>query len=204
MKLGIGKSTALLVVDIQNDFMPWGTVPVAEGDKVVPVLNEYIREFINTGASIFYSRDWHPKNHISFKQQGGPWPPHCVQNTKGAEFDPDLIIAKGAKIISKATNPNKESYSDFGGTKLASILRKLGVKTVLVGGLATDYCVRYTVLDALKAGFKTYVLTDACRAVEVKSGDSKKALDEMLTKGAEKLELSQLAIVPKIVSKRKP
>ncbi len=201
MKLGLDKGMALIVVDVQNDFIPGGALPVPKGNKVVAVLNEYIREFITNGAPIFYTRDWHPRNHISFKERGGIWPPHCIENTKGARFHPNLIVPERARIISKATGPDEEAYSGFQGTELASELRKLRVRRVLVGGLATDYCVKNTALDALKAGFKTYVLTDACRGVEVNPGDSKRAIQEMLAKGAEKLDLTQLVSAPKIVSK---
>ncbi len=200
MKLGLDKGTALIVVDVQNDFIPGGALPVSDGHKVVPILNQYIREFLGHGAPIFYSRDWHPKNHISFRKRGGPWPPHCVQNTKGAQFHPDLLVAKGAPIISKATDPDIENYSDFQGTQLASTLCKMGVRKVLVGGLATDYCVKHTVLDALKAGFTAYVLTDACRGVEVNRGDSKKALEEMVANGAVKLSLTEMAPAPKLIT----
>src|SRR5262245_15732315 len=132
---------ALLVVDVQNDFCPGGSLAVSKGDEVVPVLNRWIEDAGAAGVPIFASRDWHPPNHISFKARGGPWPPHCIQNTFGAAFHPDLRLPPGAELISKADSPDVDSYSAFGGTDLAERLHEAGVKRVWIGGLTQDYCV---------------------------------------------------------------
>ncbi len=166
---------ALIVVDMQRDFMPGGALPVPEGDKIIPKVNEYIRKFKEKGALIVATRDWHPPNHISFKEQGGPWPRHCVQGTEGAEFVVEL--PEDAVIISKATEPDKEAYSGFEGTNLAEILREKGVKRVYVCGVATEYCVKATALDAVKHGFEVYLLSDAVK--EINPEDERKALEEL-------------------------
>src|SRR5215471_2821532 len=140
--MGLQPGDALLIVDVQNDFCPGGALPVPEGNAVVPVLNQWIAEAEARRAPVFASRDWHPKNHISFKQRGGPWPPHCVQGTPGAAFHPDLKLPQNVEIISKAENPDKDSYSAFGGTDLAARLKREGVHRVWIGGLTQDYCVR--------------------------------------------------------------
>ncbi len=184
----IDKHTALVVVDIQNDFCPGGALPVAEGDKVVPILNKYIEKFRNAGAPIIFTRDWHPPDHSSFKAQGGPWPPHCVQNSEGARFHPNLLIPREGEIVSKA-DKRDEAYSFFKGTDLATKLRGRGIKRLLVGGLATDYCVKETVLDGLKYGFEVFHLDDASRGVNVNPDDSERALQEMVAKGAKQIAL---------------
>jgi nicotinamidase-related amidase len=183
----------LVIVDVQRDFCLGGDLPVPDGDKIVPVLNKYIKKFSEAGDLIIATRDWHPPNHLSFKEYGGTWPPHCVQGTKGAQFHPDLKIPKGTKIISKATAPDKEAYSGFDETTVAEELKTKGIKRVFVGGLATDYCVKSTVLDALKLGFETILLEDAIRGVDAKPGDSKRAIAEMIEKGAKKIALPDLA-----------
>jgi nicotinamidase/pyrazinamidase len=174
---------ALIVVDMQRDFMPGGALPVPEGDRIIPRCNEYIRKFMERGALIVATRDWHPPNHISFKDRGGPWPPHCVQGTEGAEFVVELPA--DAIFISKATEPDKEAYSGFEGTDLAEILRKNGVKRVYVCGVATEYCVRATALDALKNGFETYLLADAVKGI--RREDEERALREMERAGVKVL-----------------
>jgi len=187
-----GKEDALIIVDVQVDFCPGGALPVPEGDKIVPVLNEYIRRFDKAGALIVATRDWHPPNHISFKTYGGLWPPHCIRGTEGAKFHPSLRLPERTKIVSKATDPSKEAYSGFEGTNLDEYLKKAGVKRVFVGGLATEYCVKNTVLDALKYGFKVFLLEDAVKGIDVKLGDVEGAMKEMLEKGAEKIRLSNI------------
>jgi len=181
----LSNNDALLITDIQNDFLPGGALPVSDGDQVIPILNEYARHFIRTGAHVLASRDWHPPNHMSFKAQGGSWPPHCVQNTEGAMFHKDLRLPEDTRVISKATNPQKEAYSAFDGTELANELRMLGVKRFFVGGLATDYCVLNTVLDSLKLGFKTIILMDAVRGINVRPRDVDRAVAAMVKAGAE-------------------
>ncbi len=181
--MGLKAGDALLIVDVQNDFCPGGALAVPEGDAVVPVLNLWIDEAEKSRVPVFASRDWHPPNHVSFKERGGPWPPHCVQDTKGATFHPDLKLPRNAQIISKAADPDADSYSAFGGTNLADRLRRAHVKNVWIGGLAQDYCVRATALDAIREGFNVHVIADATRAVNVQPGDGERALDEILQAG---------------------
>lgn len=175
---------ALIIVDLQNDFCPGGSLAVPDGDRIVPVVNELIERFSGAGLPIFATRDWHPEGHISFKAQGGLWPPHCVQNTTGVEFHPELRLPDSATIISKADTRERDAYSGFDGTNLEALLKEAEVDQVVVCGLATDYCVKATVLDGLKAGFKVIVVEDAIRGVDVEPGDSRKALAEMKEAGA--------------------
>ncbi len=179
-----GKKKALIVVDVQNDFCPGGALAVGEGDKVVAPLNKLIEEFLKRGEPVFKSRDWHPAKTKHFADYGGTWPVHCVQGTKGAEFHPDLLDDIHIRTISKGLG-DEDSYSAFDGTDLALQLRRLGVEEVWVGGLATDYCVKNTVLDALKEGFQVKALEDAMRAVDVNPGDGERAIREMREAGAE-------------------
>jgi len=186
----VDKRSALIVVHVQKDFCPGGALPVPEGDKVVPVLNDYIALFTRAGAAIYATRDWHPSNHISFRSRGGPWPPHCVQRTDGAEFHPDLKLPEGTPVISGARDPDKEAYSGFEGTNLERLLKNRGINRLFIGGLATDYCVKHTVLDGLKAGFEVVLLEDASRGINVKPKDSEEAVKEMTEGGARKARIS--------------
>jgi nicotinamidase/pyrazinamidase len=174
---------ALIVVDVQNDFCPGGSLAVAGGDEVVAPLNRLIQEFLENGEPVFKSRDWHPPRTKHFRAYGGTWPIHCVQNTPGAEFHPNLIDDIHIRVVSKGLG-DEDTYSAFDGTDLALQLERLGVKEVWIGGLATDYCVKNTVLDALKAGFQVKALRDAMRAVELNPGDGEKAIAEMEAAGA--------------------
>lgn len=181
--------TALLIVDVQNDFCPGGSLPVADGDRVVPVLNERIRAFGRAGRPVFFSRDWHPPRTTHFQAQGGPWPAHCVQGTSGAAFRADLEVPKDAIIVSKGMGPDENGYSAFvgrdeGGRGLADLLRDRGIRTILVGGLATDYCVLNSVLEAVEHDFEVEVIADGVRGVEVKPGDTAAAIERMKTAGA--------------------
>ena len=184
MEVTVGRNDALLVVDVQRDFLPGGRLGVPDGDVVVPVLNRYIAAARAKGVPIYASRDWHPQNHCSFTPQGGPWPPHCVAGTPGAAFAEGLQLPSDAVIIDKATREDADAYSAFSGTTLAEQLRRRGVKRLLVGGLATDYCVLNTVRDALREGFGVILLEDAVRAVNVKPGDGERAQREMENGGA--------------------
>jgi nicotinamidase/pyrazinamidase len=177
------KKRALIVVDVQNDFCPGGALAVANGDQVVAPLNGLMEEFLSLDEPVFKSRDWHPAQTKHFAAQGGTWPVHCVQETRGAEFHPELLDDTRISIISKGTN-DEDTYSAFDGTDLAARLREQGVEEVWVGGLATDYCVKNTVLDALREGFKVKVLANAMRPVELKPGDGERAIEEMRQKGA--------------------
>jgi nicotinamidase-related amidase len=179
----VGETDALVIVDVQKDFLPGGALPAPEGDQVIPVLNEYIRLF-KRKARVYATRDWHPLNHVSFRARGGPWPPHCIRETDGAQFHPDLQLPSSATIISKAMDPDRESYSGFDNTALAEDLRKSGVSRIFVGGLATDYCVKNTVLDGLAMGFEVVLLTDACQGINVQPQDSQDAVKAMTLRGA--------------------
>jgi len=191
LRVPIDKHTLLVVVDIQKDFCPGGAVPVRGGDTIIPILNKYVQQFAEAGAPIIFTRDWHPVDHNSFKSQGGTWPPHCIQNSDGARFHPALLIPPGAEIVSKADKKD-EAYSFFKGTDLAEDLRQRGIKRLLVGGLATDYCVKETVLDGLRLGFEVYHLDDASQGVNVKPGDSELALREMAAEGAKRIKFDEL------------
>lgn len=181
--------TALLVVDVQNDFCPGGSLPVPDGDKVVPVLNAYIERFRREGRPIILSRDWHPARTTHFKEFGGPWPVHCVQGTRGADFHPALIVPPEAIIVSKGMGADEDGYSAFvgrdqQGRRLAELLRELGVRKLLVGGLATDYCVLNSVLEARQEGFDVEVIRSGIRGVDVQPGDSDRAIERMQQSGA--------------------
>jgi nicotinamidase/pyrazinamidase len=180
----VNRTDALIVADVQNDFCTGGALPVPECDQVIPILNDYIKIFEKSNAKIFATRDWHPQNHISFKAQGGPWPPHCIQDTEGARFHPDLKLPTKTTIISKAKDPHKEAYSGFEDTELEDKLKKQNVTRVFVGGLATDYCVKNTVLDARKLGLDTVLLIDATRGINVEPDDVTKAISKMMKNGA--------------------
>src|SRR5215212_5440096 len=177
------KKRALIVVDVQNDFCPGGALAVAGGNEVVAPLNGLIEEFLSRDEPVFKSRDWHPPNTKHFEAFGGTWPVHCVQETRGAEFHPELLDDPRITVISKGTG-DEDTYSAFDGTDLAASLREQGVEEVMVGGLATDYCVKNTVLDALREGFKVKALANAMRPVELQTGDGERAIDEMREAGA--------------------
>jgi nicotinamidase/pyrazinamidase len=183
---------ALLVVDVQNDFLPGGSLGVADGDAVIPVLNSYIEHFFGSNLPIVFTRDWHPRNHCSFSAQGGPWPVHCVANTSGAEFASGLAHPAGVIVVDKAESPKKDAYSGFEQTALAQELRERGVRRVYIGGLTTDYCVLNTVRDALSNGFQVFLLEDAIRAVNIEPEDGRKAVAQMLELGAMPIELGTL------------
>ncbi|MEA3278209.1 MAG: nicotinamidase [Pseudomonadota bacterium] len=184
-RIALSAGDTLIIVDVQNDFLSGGSLAVPDGDAVIPVLNRWIDRFREAGLPLFATRDWHPANHCSFLDQGGPWPPHCVVGTEGAEFSPDLTLPPDVRVHSKAMLPEKEAYSDFEDKNFARQLRKLGAKRLFVGGLATDYCVRATVLDALKQGFEAILIEDGVRAVNVAPEDGARALAEMIGAGAQ-------------------
>jgi len=188
----LGKGDALVIVDLQRDFLRGGALPVPLGDQVVPVMNAYIRLFRERKLPVIATRDWHPPDHCSFRDQGGLWPPHCVQGTPGAEFAEYLDLPEDAIVISKATRPDEEAYSGFQGTALDERLRELGVKRLFVGGVATDYCVLSTVKDALAMGYEVCLLKDAIRAVNVQPGDGERAEKEMESLGAVSVTLEDL------------
>lgn len=175
---------ALLVVDVQNDFCQGGTLAVPYGDDVVPPLNKLIDKFLQRGEPVYLSRDWHPPTTKHFTAYGGTWPEHCVQDTRGAEFHPALRHDPRIKVISKGLG-DKDGYSAFDDTNLSEQLKNDQVGELVVGGLATDYCVKNTVLDAIKNGFHVKVVENAMRPVELQPGDGEKAIKEMRAAGAE-------------------
>jgi len=192
-----------IIVDIQNDFIPGGALAVPEGDKIIPIINLLQKHF----DLIVATQDWHPPNHGSFasnhegKKPGEIiklsgldqilWPDHCVQGTKGAEFVKDLDITRLARVFQKGTDPEIDSYSTFydnahrKSTGLGNYFKEKGIQEVYLAGLATDYCVKFSALDAVELGFKTHVIQDACRGVNLSPADSQKALEQMKNSGAE-------------------
>jgi nicotinamidase/pyrazinamidase len=183
---------ALIVVDIQRDFCPGGALAVTDGDKIIPAVNELVRAFEEAGLPVFFTRDWHPKNHMSFKDNGGPWPPHCIRNTPGATFHPSLAVPRGAEVIDKGVLQGEEGYSGFEGTDLARKLHNLQVGQIYVAGLATDYCVKNTVVDGEVKGFEAYVVSDCVKGVNMKPTDSASAFRAMLSRGARKVTSDRL------------
>lgn len=183
---------ALLIVDVQNDFLPGGALAVPHGDEVVSVLNRCIALFAAKKLPIYASRDWHPANHCSFREQGGPWPPHCIANSAGAAFATSLDLPLDTVVISKADTLGHDAYSAFGGTDLDARLKAAGIQRLFVGGLATDYCVLNTVKDARALGYAVELLADAIRAVEVQPGDGERALYEMHGTGAHAILSTEL------------
>jgi nicotinamidase/pyrazinamidase len=193
---------ALIIVDVQNDFIPGGALAVTEGDQVIPIINEIQQKF----DFIIATQDWHPADHGSFAANHAQrsvgefielngvsqilWPVHCVQGTKGAEFHPDLKTEKWKTVFKKGTNPNVDSYSGFfdnnrmGDTGLSAFLKEKGIEEIFVCGLATDYCVKFTILDAISEGFKTTLIADATRAVNIQENDGLRAINEMSASGA--------------------
>jgi nicotinamidase/pyrazinamidase len=180
-RIDLRPTDALVVVDPQNDFLPGGTLAVAEGDRIFEPLNRLMPRF----AHVFATRDWHPKNHKYFTAEGGIWPYHCLQNTPGAEFSPKLNAREIDAVVSKGVDPETDGYSGFASTDLEHRLRADGVTRVFVGGLATDYCVKATALEAKQRGFDVVVLTDAIAAVKLKPEDEAEALREMGKAGIE-------------------
>jgi len=172
---------ALLIVDVQRDFCPGGSLPIEDGDAVVPVLNAWIEKARAAGVPVFASRDWHPADHLSFAPQGGQWPVHCVQESEGATFHPGLKLPADATIVTKGNRTDRDQYSAFDATGLADDLKRRGIKRVWIGGLAEDVCVRATALDAAKEGFDTHVIAAATRPVTAAGGEA--ARTDMRTAG---------------------
>lgn len=183
---------ALVVIDVQRDFLSGGALAVPHAEEIVPGLNRYIQLFALKGLPIFATRDWHPANHCSFREQGGPWPMHCVMGSAGAEFSPELQLPPHVEIISKASDPSREAYSDFADTNFEVRLRELQIRRLFVGGLATEYCVLATVRDALAKGFGVMLLIDAIRPINVQTDDGRRAEQEMIRLGAAPLRWDEL------------
>jgi nicotinamidase/pyrazinamidase len=195
-KINLAPGDALIVVDVQKDFLPGGKLGVPDGDAVVPVMNRYLQRFRQAKLPLYATRDWHPEGHCSFESQDGPWPPHCLAGSQGAEFADGLDLQDDVRVISKATTVEKDAYSGFEGTDLADRLRKQNVSRVFIGGLATDYCVLNTVKDALEEGFQVLLLEDGIRGVDVSAGDSDKAIERMRALGAKSVRLEDLGLSP--------
>ena len=181
--------SALVIVDVQNDFCPGGSLAVAGGDEVVPVMNRYAEAFAAAGRPVIADRDYHPGRTTHFVQFGGAWPPHCVQGTPGAEYHPDLVLPSETVHVVKGMGAEEDAYSVFqgrdgDGRSFEALLAERGVRKLYVGGLATDYCVKHTVLDALKAGYEVVLLADGIRAVDVQPDDGERAIEEMRSAGA--------------------
>ncbi|MGZ5014013.1 MAG: isochorismatase family protein [Methylobacter sp.] len=191
-KVVLAIGDALVAIDVQNDFLPGGSLAVPEGDQVIPVLNGYIEQFISRHLPVIATRDWHPPNHCSFIQQGGPWPAHCVVDSKGAEFASALHLPVAVKVFSKATEADQENYSDLANPAFKEQLDEMKVRRLFIGGLATEYCVLNTVRDALSHHYQVFLLIDAIRAINVRPQDGEKAINEMIEKGAKLITLSMI------------
>lgn len=186
------RGDALLLIDVQNDFLPGGSLAVPCGDEIIPVLNRYIAAFRKESLPIYATRDWHPEDHCSFQAQGGIWPPHCVADSHGAKFAPALDLPAAALVVSKAASREADAYSGFAGTDLERRLRQSGISRLFIGGLATDYCVLSTVLDALTKDFAVMLLLDGIRAVDVKPDDGRRAIEEMTARGARPIRFEDM------------
>lgn len=180
---------ALLLVDVQEDFCPGGALPVEEGDRIVPVINQWISKFSEQGLTVFASRDWHPEHHLSFEQEGGPWPRHCIQDTPGAGFHNDLQLPKSTTVITKGVRFDQDQNSAFDQTGLEVQLRRKGIRRLIIAGLALDVCVLATAMDARKHGFDAVLIADATRPVDDNNG--RKALTRMREEGVKILESRQ-------------
>ncbi|GJL69549.1 MAG: nicotinamidase [Nitrospirales bacterium] len=186
--------SALLLVDLQNDFFPGGALAVPEADSLIPLINAYIKHFSRQGWPILATRDWHPANHSSFTEEQGPWPTHGVQGSRGAQFHSDLVLPPGMMVISKGTDPKKDSKSGFDGTSLADRLEDLNIQTLYVLGLPTEHCVKHTVLDGCQRGLRVVLLTDATKGGIPKQNDSLNPLQEMADAGAYLANSSNMGI----------
>ena len=192
------KGTALLIVDLQKDFCPGGALGIPEGDLIVPFVNSYLRLFRKYALPIFITRDWHPPVTTHFREYGGTWPVHCVQGTEGAHFHPGMELPPDAVILSKGNDPERDDYSSFSattdsGVPLHDLLKQMQIHTLYIGGLATDYCVRETTLDALGAGLSVTLLEDAVRGVDLTPGDSARAMEEIIAAGATSTTIEKLS-----------
>ncbi len=194
----MSRKPALLIVDLQNDFCPGGALGVPDGDTIIPRVNRTIELFRRRGLPILATRDWHPEVTKHFKAHGGAWPPHCIQGTTGAQFHRKLALPREAVILSKGMDPEQDSYSGFQalnaqGRDFESVIRDLGIDELFLCGLATDYCVRATALDALRRGIRVRVLADAIMGVDLRPGDSEDAIREMRAAGVPFVETRGMA-----------
>lgn len=177
----------LLVIDMQKDFCPGGALPIDGGDKVVPVVNFWMRAAQEAGIPVYVSRDWHPRHHLSFDESGGKWPPHCIQDTDGARFHPELELPHEAVIVTKGTRFDQDQNSAFDQTGLADWLHTLQIRRIFTGGLAQDVCVLATVLDGLEAGFEMHLIGKATRPVTAAGGQT--AVEKMRQAGARIMDI---------------
>jgi nicotinamidase/pyrazinamidase len=196
-KVPLEINSALVIVDMQNDFCPGGALAVAGGDGIVPVINSYMALFREKGLPIIASRDWHPRETRHFEKYGGYWPEHCVQGSFGAMFRAGLLLPPDIPVFSKGMDPETDDYSalqgrDGGGTSMTEFLKKEGVRKLYICGVATDYCVLQTALEGLQLGFHITVLVDAVRGVDLRQGDSERALEELAATGAVFTRLGEL------------
>lgn len=190
--LSVGPGDVLVVIDFQVDFLPGGSLPVPNADRLIPDLNRCVSLFESKGLPVVFTRDWHPDGHRSFIAQGGPWPTHCVVDTPGARFAEGLAIPRNLEVFSKGTTPESDSYSDFDEDGFDVMLRAAGARRLFIGGVATEYCVQATVLDALDRDFEVIVLLDAIGAIDVAPGDGVAALTRMREAGAETASVGSL------------
>jgi nicotinamidase/pyrazinamidase len=200
--ISLTPADALIIVDLQNDFLPGGSLGVPQGDEVVAPIQQLIDLYQAHGLPIYASRDWHPAGHCSFTDQGGPWPIHCIAGSHGAAFSSAIDLEQFSTVISKATTVEKDAYSAFNGTGLGEQMRARGIQRVAVCGLATDYCVLNTAKDALAEGFATLLVLDAIRAVDVHPGDGARAIAQMQDAGAQPVHVDRvglLAATPELV-----
>ncbi len=193
MTVTLDSGDALILVDVQNDFLPGGSLAVPMGNEVIPILNRYIALFHVHGLPIFATRDWHPPEHSSFLKQGGRWVPHCIAATPGAAFPTSLELPSDIHIISKATHREKDAYSGFDDTQLNTLLKSDGICRVFIGGVATEYCVLNSIKDALQYRYVTFVLEDAIRAININPHNGRHALEEMVHLGAIPIHFESLA-----------
>lgn len=191
MTVRLQRGDLLLVIDVQVDFVT-GALAVPDAQAIISVINRLIREFKHRGLPVVATRDWHPLGHVSFRERGGSWPPHCVQGFPGAEFAPGLKLGPEAHVVSKATDADHDAYSGFDHTQLDIWLRRRDVRRLFACGLATDYCVLSTVLDAVRLGYVVFVLADAIRAVNVRPNDGLEAMHAMRQAGAVAIELHDI------------
>jgi nicotinamidase/pyrazinamidase len=193
--IALTPADALIIVDLQNDFLPGGSLGVPQGDDVIAPIQRLIGLYQAHGLPIYASRDWHPVGHCSFTEQGGIWPIHCIAGSHGAAFSAAIPLEEFTTVISKATTVEKDAYSAFNGTGLGDQMRARGIERVAVCGLATDYCVLNTARDALTEGFAALLVLDAIRAVNVKPGDGERAIAEMQAAGALPVHVDQVGLV---------
>jgi nicotinamidase/pyrazinamidase len=193
MIIRLSPGDALIIVDVQNDFLPGGMLAVPRGNEIIPILNRYIALFHTHGLPIFATRDWHPPNHSSFKQQGGEWASHCIAGTFGAEFPVGLNLPSDTVVISKATRQEKDAYSGFDNTSLDGLLKSSRVCRLFIGGMATEHCVFHTVKDAVQFRYVTFLLEDAVRALDRNPGDGLRTLEEMAGLGITPIRFEMLA-----------